>query len=389
MQTPNARSDWTEFITSIEHGPEPLAVIPFHREGPKIQGCLWVQGGSAYATSDLRNLKVYVRGMLVCDNERDLLPEWAGFISGMIETTHLTPTASRESLQKNGFYYEIRTALREILVEGFDFLASKNPAVWRRMLRRHNEALLGSAVADQRVFDMIHDQLQVGTTEGDMTISTLFKRSPKGVYVEIGDESFSESVLYRAQRLPVVYGRRFAALEFVQKCCDQKLHKVWILGASNSIESLFPSQEIQEDDRLRLEECFQTEGFTIRFTKLEIDYIPILIASNQDAILRRHFEEDDADKRFGSSMLQMVKLYTNQLDSGEPAFLNINLNSRLIQEILTAPLSRARSVANLLTTMSMAMCEQNEGMPFDKVAALENYYQHLQSLLLDRLEPSE
>ena len=39
--------------------------------------------------------------MLLDDDARDLLPRWAGFVAGAIESDALTPTASREDLQRD------------------------------------------------------------------------------------------------------------------------------------------------------------------------------------------------------------------------------------------------------------------------------------------------
>ncbi|CRX29951.1 Molecular chaperone, HSP90 family [Pseudomonas aeruginosa] len=49
-----------------------------------VQGLLWIQDGGTYGTSDNRNLSVFLRGMLLDDDARDLLPSWAGFVGGVI-----------------------------------------------------------------------------------------------------------------------------------------------------------------------------------------------------------------------------------------------------------------------------------------------------------------
>ena len=46
-----------------------------------MRGLLWVQDALTYGSWDNRRLAVYVRGMLLDDDARDLLPRWAGFVS--------------------------------------------------------------------------------------------------------------------------------------------------------------------------------------------------------------------------------------------------------------------------------------------------------------------
>lgn len=53
-------------------------------------GILWIQDGATYGTSDNRNLSLFLRGMLLDDEARELLPPWAGFIGGVIESSKLT-----------------------------------------------------------------------------------------------------------------------------------------------------------------------------------------------------------------------------------------------------------------------------------------------------------
>ena len=72
-----------QFAARFEHDFEPIVTVPLRADGNSdATGLLWVQDGATYGTSDNRNLSVFVRGMLLDDDARDLLPPWAGFIGG-------------------------------------------------------------------------------------------------------------------------------------------------------------------------------------------------------------------------------------------------------------------------------------------------------------------
>src|SRR5690606_37395782 len=114
--------------------------------GDPCRGMIWIQDGATYGTSDNRNVWVFVRGMLVTDDDRELLPAWAGFAGAVIESDTLVPTASRESLQKNDAYRRAAEQVHESLVAGLAEVARHEPESWQRMLARHNEALLGAAL---------------------------------------------------------------------------------------------------------------------------------------------------------------------------------------------------------------------------------------------------
>ena len=139
-----ARRQALQFAARFEHDFEPIVTVPLRADGNSdATGLLWVQDGATYGTSDNRNLSVFVRGMLLDDDARDLLPPWAGFIGGVIESSRLTPTASREDLQRDDQYRAVQHALLEALIDGLADVAKQQPEAWRRVLTRHNEALLG------------------------------------------------------------------------------------------------------------------------------------------------------------------------------------------------------------------------------------------------------
>lgn len=127
----------------------------------------------SYATSDNRQLAVHVRGMLVDDEARDMLPRWAGFVSGIVESERLAPTAAREDLHRDDAYAATQSALREALIEGLAAVARDEPETWRRVLRRHNQALTGAALVDPRLFDLLADDLLLPSADGEASAREL------------------------------------------------------------------------------------------------------------------------------------------------------------------------------------------------------------------------
>ena len=73
-----------EFAERMDPSFRPLCTLPVDAGG--VRGLLWVQDAQTYGSWDNRRLAVYVRGMLLDDDARDLLPRWAGFVSGAVES---------------------------------------------------------------------------------------------------------------------------------------------------------------------------------------------------------------------------------------------------------------------------------------------------------------
>ncbi|HET9051027.1 MAG TPA: ATP-binding protein, partial [Candidatus Dormibacteraeota bacterium] len=209
-----------DFAMRMERRFEPLAVMRVApRDGGDAHGLLWINGGNSYATSDQRRVGVYVRGMLLDDDARELLPTWAGFVSGAIESRSLTPTANREDLHRDAGYDAVRAQLQATLVEGLSALPDRQPEAWRRVLRRHNEALLGASLCDERLFTLLVDDVKLPTTDGDLTARDAVRAGGGRLHVAVDANDDMGLTLFRALRIPVARGERFAVLSFAHRYC--------------------------------------------------------------------------------------------------------------------------------------------------------------------------
>ncbi|MEZ4467931.1 MAG: ATP-binding protein [bacterium] len=198
----------------------PLCVVPV--QGAVVRGLAWVQDGGTYGTTDNRHVSAFVRGMLVDGDARELLPVWAGFCGAVLESDELTPTASREALQTDALYRQAQAEVREALIAGLQQVAHEDEAAWRRVLLRHNEALLGASLCDDRLFTLLSPRLKVPTSQGDLSLEALRRRTRGRIPVKTGDAGDHEAMLFKAQHIPVVDGTRYAVLPF----CEREAQRV-------------------------------------------------------------------------------------------------------------------------------------------------------------------
>jgi hypothetical protein len=71
-------------------------------------------------------------------NDAELLPPWAEFVSGIIETSGLTPNAARDGFIKNAAWSQLREALGEIIIRGMDRLRETNRDQLSYILKYHD-----------------------------------------------------------------------------------------------------------------------------------------------------------------------------------------------------------------------------------------------------------
>jgi molecular chaperone HtpG len=363
------------FAARFEHTFEPLCVMPIEaREGSDLQGLLWVQDGRTYGTSDNRNLAVFVRGMLLDDDARELLPAWAGFVGGVIESTSLTPTASREDLQRDDTWKRTATHIADALITGLARVASHEPEAWRRVLRRHNEALLGSALCDERLMHLVADELTIPTSEGDLAPRMLQRRGDRKFYVSLGSRGGFEETLFRALKVPIAAGTRYGVLGFLRAWCERHGGTVVELGTEEGNRHVFRAATVTADERTWLTEQLCRPGWRLVVARFAPATLPMVLVPDRDAELKARVESDEADKRVGVSVLKLARIYTKTLDGSAAADLYVNVDNEAIAAVLAvraqAPERSVAAVTLLRATVALMSGWHEGGAAIDVGEAL-------------------
>ena len=323
-----------EFAARFEQNFEPICTVPVVPDGKSDAiGMLWVQDGSTYGTSDNRNLSIFLRGMLLDDDARDLLPPWAGFIGGVIESNKLTPTASREDLQRDSHYSAVQYALSESLITGLAEISRRQPEVWRRIIVRHNETLLGASLCDERLFDLLIDTIKVPTSQGDLPVKSLINKGK--IHVILGERAGFEEMLFRALGVPVAFGNRFGVVPFLRRWVNERPILLIELGTARGNQQFFSLQNLKEEEKNWLaQHLVGTEKLiTAHFLPKEL---PFIVVADRDSELKRRLEEDEKDKKLSLAALKLARQFTAKIDGAYDQHLYVNLDNPAIIALLTA-----------------------------------------------------
>lgn len=367
-----------DFAQRFEHKFEPLCVVPIEpTDESDVRGLLWVQDARTYGSSDNRNLAVFVRGMLLDDDARELLPKWAGFIGGVIESAQLTPTASREDLQRDDRWKAAHAHIIRALIDGLAKVAREEPEAWRRVLLRHNEALLGCALCDERLMQLLANELTVPTSEGDLTARVVFRRGENRAFVSLGTRGGFEEMLFRALKTPIAAGNRYGVLPFLRAYAEQKGGAVVELGTEEGNRAVFKSATVSAEQRAWLESLLLRPGQRMVIARFAPADLPLVLVPDRDAELKARIESDEADKRIGSAALKLARIYTRTLDGSVQAELFVNVDSPAIQGLLDAQPRGAAAcepAARLLRSLVALMAGWSEGSGrVDLSTALEDF----------------
>ena len=279
-----ARRARLAFASLFEPVFKPLCTIDVTPAGPSdAWGLLWVQDGATYGSSDNRCVSLFSRGMLVVDDARHLLPRWAGFCGAVVESARVSPTASREDVRHDGAWHAIRLAVVEQLIQGLADVAREQPAAWRRVTARHNEALLGAALADPRLFDLLAETLTVPTTAGDLTVAETFERGGRALHVTQVQRGGFEEMVCRAKGIPVALGARYAVLPFVRRWATRHDAPMVELGTVSGDARLLRPVSVDRSTLARLTALLGADGEEVVAAQFEPTSLPLVPVPDRES----------------------------------------------------------------------------------------------------------
>ncbi|NUM46856.1 MAG: ATP-binding protein [Anaerolineales bacterium] len=325
-----------EFIEREFQMPPPLAIIQLHPHteivphGDAIEtpmhGFLFIPDSTVASVREYGDLQVYIRGMFITNMERELLPPWARFVRGLVESPSIYPTASREAIRRDENFRILREALGQQLTTALHKIQQENPLLWKQIVRGHADILTGWAVRDDSFFEQVAHILTFRTSRGQLTLPEyLALTHGKLYYVTREIKSLQEKVLAEGNSYPVIEAVWFAVRPFLEKYVAQN-SGLELISLDEHPTVLF--QEVSGNEFSALLTVCKTLGIPARVAAFEPAQVPALLIHPKDAEkwqeLNNAVENDEIDP----AILDLVSSFLNSQPQKENEIETLYLNAR-------------------------------------------------------------
>ncbi len=187
-----------------ELGFEPLDVVDLAAPGTGTTGKGFVLPFSPPPNAH-QSTRVYLSRMLLSQQVDDILPDWAFFVRAVVDSTGLSPTASREGIVDDSNLEYTREQLGGCVRGWLMDLAAHHPHRFAALLAVHEQAIKQLVLHDEQMASIFLGWLSVETSAGRMSLDRLVKTSPTVRYTDTLDEFRQVASLADAEA-PLVNG---------------------------------------------------------------------------------------------------------------------------------------------------------------------------------------
>lgn len=161
----------------LEHGKKvfqssALDAFRIHTENGKVNGVFYILPfRTQFSTGNSH--KVYLKRMLLSENDCNLLPSWAFFIRCLVNADGLVSTASRESFVNNDLLKDTRKEIGVAIKEYLKSLVENDRETFNRILDVHFFHIKAIASEDNELLRLFIDYLPFETSKGTRSFGNI------------------------------------------------------------------------------------------------------------------------------------------------------------------------------------------------------------------------
>jgi molecular chaperone HtpG len=342
--------DYRQFVAERFGANAPLTIVPLHDHVEPVgdddelvtplAGVLFVPTGSIISVREYGDVAIYIRRMYITNEDRDLLPRWARFVRGVVDSPVLRPTVSREQVRRDEVFFQVQSAIEAQLLAHLQDLAQADPAAWRNIVVAHNDLIKGWALESRTFFDAVCDLVTFETSQGRLSLLEYLERTDGDIYYFVEERGATqEKMLYEARGLTVIDASRFAEEAFLQAYARTHPH-IQLRQLAPGAAFVFGDVDDPRDLWTSISRYYAEQGILTRVVSFEPKDIPAMLiyppGSDHIAETRAALEGGE----ISGPIAGLVEAYLAMRDptrTGTQGTLHINANSPLMQRVRALP----------------------------------------------------
>ncbi|MDJ0715990.1 MAG: ATP-binding protein [Prochloraceae cyanobacterium] len=327
----------------------PLSVIPIHIRSPyPVDGVLYISEYGTLDSSTAGLVDIYQSRMFVMQANQDILPPWATFVRGIIDSPALTLTASRDAVKQDSIQKAIRESLGTFIIEHLPQLSQEEPAQFAKICQWHHYDFKRMALQDETFFNAVDDLVPFQTNQGMMNLPTYFhkanQRGQSPLEILYFDESGSATqfnLLCEARGWLVVNANQLFESQFLERYAQIHPHirlRQLNLKGSDLIFEPLNAEELGNYQRLKLElnQLLPDRPSNVKFVRFKPESIPALIVLSQEAKAQRELELTLQDPASPENVQKLLKDFQAS-ERTLPVTFYVNASNITIQQLAKMP----------------------------------------------------
>lgn len=268
-----------------------LDIIPLRSHVGDIEGVAYILPHPPRTQSKNKH-RTYLKRMLLSDTDDSLVPPWANsFVTCMLNTNLLSPTASREALLQTELLESARAEVGSCIKRYLANLASTDLALLRRLLNVHSSAFKALVAEAHELYALFMPYLSFETALGEKTGRELATAGTVYVAGTAEDYRLCRRVA-RSLGLLVVNGGQAFAAELVRRLSALEPGMTVITLQPQAMSALFSLLMPEEAEQARpFQELADMQLARYRcqtaFRWFEMEEVAVVYLSREEAALLR------------------------------------------------------------------------------------------------------